>query len=54
MKRINARIIALGLLAAGLLLGTIAVVADYGESNDAAVSCKAHHRQGSSDAQPRS
>jgi hypothetical protein len=43
MERINARIVALGLLAAGLLLGTVALLSMYGENPGSVVSYEAHH-----------
>ena len=36
MKRINARMIALSLLAVGLLLGTVALLSAYNEGDDGA------------------
>ena len=43
MERIHARIVALGLLAAGLLLGTAALLSIYRESLGSVVSYEAHH-----------
>ena len=50
MKRINARIIALALVAVGLLLGTVALLSAYSESGKSAVSCRAAPREQDEDA----
>lgn len=54
MRRINARVIALGLLAAGLLLSTAALVSAYGEGQAHRTNCAAHHSQIDDAGHPRS
>ena len=54
MKRINARLIALSLLAIGLLLGTVALLSAYSESEEGAGSGTARHSDNPNDAPPRS
>ena len=54
MKRINARIIALGLVAIGLLLGTVALWSAYSESSGSVVSWTARHEDIEDAAPPRS
>ena len=54
MKQLNARIIALGMLAAGLLLGMVALLSAYGESTRSAASCTAHYGEFEDGTVPRS